>query len=401
MSKLSKKIFLGVFCLIVIFQSVIIFIPKDESQILSNNNYLKSNIFDKIDQGVDSQVKERLPIYDFIMSLRTDIDLFLGKQEINDVYICENRTLINKPNIPDNSSVSYTAQHINNFSKQLNKPTYSLILPTAAQINDGKLPDHAPRKDEVSVIKSFNYSLNSDITTLDANTPLFSVKDGTCYYNTDPMITSFGAFSVYSSNIKKMGFNAAKYKNFNIEFGGEPFLGSLYDRTYYKKAKPDKVELYHYNNEDLQANVISHIKDSKNEVFKTETRDTLYNLPELSKGNMKKVFIDTSEFFNNIHINNASTKKKLVIIGDKNSAPFIQFFALHYGEICVFNMDNMINTNSSYMDEYRKIVKESDDVLFLFGIESLADKDKFENLKHLKYNDNEKTTNNNSGDYED
>lgn len=318
---------------------------------------------------LNESLSDRIVFESAFLRCKTDIELLSGKREINGVYF-SNDTLIDKPSLPDAKKCAAADEVINAVAEKATGKVYALFLPTAAQIESDKLPSYAPREDETVVIDNLKAGLSSQITVLDSITPLTSVKNSTFYYNTDPRITSYGAFTVYNYNMKSMGFQPASLNEFNIEYGTRDFYGSLYHRTSYTGVSPDRVDLYHYKTDTFPVSVVETTEKG------SRTRNELYDRALLQTDDSVDALIGAEVPYTQVFAESDSNKK-LLIFSDENIAPFIQFFVLHYGQIdivdinCLDNFD--ININPT----------EYDDVLFCFGLETITQTDKFESLGEL------------------
>jgi len=293
----------------------------------------------------------------FWIRCKTDIELLSGKREINEVYFADDR-LIDKPTLPDDKSCAAAAEVFNQIASYAKGKTYALFLPTAAYIQSDKLPEYAPKEDQSTIISKLQTRLSKEITTLDAITPLASVKNSKIYYNTDPRLTGYGAFTVYNYNMKSMGFQPATLNEFNIEYGTRDFYGELYDRTSYSKVSPDRVELYYYNTQNFPVKTYNISAEGITE------RDEFYdrNLLQTEKEQLSLFGKETD--YKRV-ISETRGNKKLIVFADENFTPFVQFFALHYAQIDVIDV-NYIN-----QDKVEIVPLQYDDILFCLSLETI------------------------------
>lgn len=298
----------------------------------------------------------------FWIRCKTDIELLSGKREINEVYFADDR-LIDKPTLPDDKSCAASAEVFNHIASYAKGKTYALFLPTAAYIQSDKLPEYAPKEDQSAIISKLQARLSGNITVLDAITPLTSVKNSKIYYNTDPRITGYGAFTVYNYNMKSMGFQPATLNEFNIEYGTRDFYGELYDRTSYSKVSPDRVELYHYNTQNFPVKVYDVSADGMTE------RDGIYDRSLLQTEKSDLALFGKEADYKRV-ISETRGNKKLLVFADENFAPFVQFFALHYGQI------DVIDINYVDKDTVEIVPSEYDDILFCLSIETINQSEK-------------------------
>lgn len=373
-----KTILLGVYALLLILPMVFYGLPLG----LGGNSLARSsvssprpeNLLDESYQNeINALLNDHMIGYRFMVRAKTNVDLMLGKKEVNGVYIA-GKQLIEHPILPDNDACAQIAGALNRFSANTAAKLYTMFVPTSAQINSSDLPSYAIKTDETAVINKINSSLSKNIVSLDAVTPLVSAKDSAVYYSTDPRLTSFGAFSIYNFNIKAMGFTPASMQEFNIEYGINDYYGRLYDCTFYAGAPADRVDLYHYNAKDItvQVNTIDETGE--------RVRNTLYDNSFLAGKNSVNTLLGEPAAVKLISTNN-STGKNLVLIGDENMDPFCQFFILHYDTITAVDLQRLDDDSAELA---RKKIDEADHLLMIYSLESLSHPEtELENLSRL------------------
>lgn len=358
MKKLTVAVFAVV--LLTLFASYMV------NLILLRDDYAEESFpkptFSSVIQGdyqseANEALSKRALFEPFWIRCKTDIELISGKREINEVYFADN-SLIDKPTLPDDKSCASVAEVFNEIASYAKGKTYALFLPTAAYIQSDKLPEYAPKEDQSAIVSRLQARLSGNITVLDAITPLTSVKNSRIYYNTDPKITGYGAFTVYNYNMKSMGFQPATLNEFNIEYGTRDFYGELYDRTSYSKVSPDRVELYHYNTQSFPIKVYNISEDG------TTERDELYDRSLLQTEKSDLALFGKESDYKRV-TSETRGNKKLLVFADENFAPFVQFFALHYGQI------DVIDINYIDQDTVKVVPSEYDDMLFCLSLETI------------------------------
>lgn len=321
-------------------------------------------------QSESNETLSKMALFEsFWVRCRTDIELLSGKREINEVYFADD-CLIDKPTLPDDKSCAEAANIFNQIASYAKGKTYALFLPTAAYIQSDKLPEYAPKEDQSAIISRLQARLSWDITVLDTITPLTSVKNSRIYYNTDPKITGYGAFTVYNYNMKSMGFQPATLNEFNIEYGTCDFYGELYDRTSYSKVSPDRVELYHYNTQSFPVKVYDVSAEE------TTERDEIYDRSFLQTEKSDLALFGKESDYKRV-ISKTRGNKKLLVFADENFAPFIQFFALHYGQI------DVIDINYVDKDTVGIVPSEYDDILFCLSLETINQSEQISKLLEI------------------
>lgn len=316
---------------------------------------------------VSEYLNDRILLHNQMVWVKTHIDLLFNTKEVNGVFITD-KMLIKKPDLPTKEDCDKISNCITQFAMKTQKKVYTMIFPTSAQVNKNYLPSTVPKVDEGSLIGLVGQNFPTNVTSLDALTPLTSSVGQNAFYSTDSHITSYGAFCVYNYSIKQLGITPATLKDFNIQYGLNDYYGDLYAKTFYTGTAPDKVNLYHYNAKNIESTVTSYDRDAQ------ERRGSLFDSSYLS-GSESIRALAGGEAAVKVITTNADSNKQIVVFGDQNFDPLIQFLAIHYNKITVVDLNRLQKDDVKYVD-----LDGAEQVLFSYGIESLTSNDNFEHI---------------------
>jgi len=333
---------------IIIFTGIFIFSKKlDFSE--NENRYLaefpefsRNNILDaSYTEGITTYLTDHFPYRDSFVSLKSYIELLLGKKENNNVFVSKDDYLIENYNYPNFDNINKIIDTINSFKETLNDKKVSLMLiPTSITINSDKLPKYVETYSQLETIDSIYKKTNTN------NIKVYDyLKEGNkeyqMYYRLDHHWTTYGAYYGYlafshNNNIEPLTMDA-----FNIEIVSNDFKGTVYSKSNYYFAKPDEIALFiPKDNPTYQVNYVN----------SNRTTDTLYEKSYLDKKDKYAMFLDNLHPLIVITNENVSNKEEIVVIKDSYANNFIPFLVNHYHKVHVIDPRFYKNKISEYMD---------------------------------------------------
>lgn len=303
------------------------------------------------------------------IELKVDVELLIGKEEINDIYITDDM-LIEKLEEPNYQEINKSVDAINSLAERFTNPEYFvLIAPTSAGIYLDKLPNNAPQVQQKEEVIDYIYgSLSENITSIDVYSNLYTAKDEYIYYRNDHHWTSLGAYYAYNSAIQKLGFTPISYNKFNIEHASDSFKGTFYSKSLYNGIKSDTIDIYTMDkSEGIQSMVVN---DGTSET----TFDTLYDRSYLDTKDKYATFLSENNPIVTI-TTNVENDKKILVIKDSYANCFIPFLSEHYNEITVLDLRYIGITSENVVN-----INDYNQVLFLYNASTIAQD---ENLKKM------------------
>lgn len=323
--------------------------PKLTTQSLIDRSFI---------QTYDDFISDHLILSNELLRLKTMIELFIGKDKINNIYVTENM-LLEDISLNSQQSLDDKVNAINYFA-DVNKDIFQtsiMLVPTAIEIHSNELPQYSTKFDQVSCINDI-YNNFKNVSTLLAIPQLLSNSASYQYYKTDTNLTSYGSYALYTALSKQLGYKPIAIDLFNIEYASHNFLGNLHSQILYGEDIADNVNLYHYSGKDPIQDVIKYEDDSiksYNSIFFREYLDTK---------NQNSVFLGENEAIIRVRGTNKNGKK-LLIFRDETANQLMQFLPLHYEEIALIDLNLLKNTILDELDMYYY-----DQVLFLYDLDT-------------------------------
>ncbi len=283
---------------------------------------------------VEHYLGEAIGFHDILFRLKSGIDMLMGEQLIQDVYITD-EMLLEKIPIDEETDCSAMVEGINQFYESYQLPTYLALIPSASEIYENQLPNNAVMLDQGSMIRDIYTEANSYIRCIDAQSVLSSVSDAYIYYRTDSHWTSYGAYCVYQTAIQKMGFTAIPYARYAISHVRTDFRGDLYERTLYEDMKPDVLDYYHCEEGSNVTSVTAYDGSGTQE----ERLAQVYDLEQLSEGGTPYRFYLGESCEKLIIQTDLGNEKRLLLYKDDFADCMVPFLTQHYSEICIIDLE--------------------------------------------------------------
>ena len=298
-------------------------------------------------------MSDQFPMRNTWIKLKTNLDLKLGKNEINNVFIGRDNYLLEDFKEESVDETKEKTDVINEFAEKYKDLNISFMLvPTATKIWEDKLPKYAPVDDELKYISQVKNNLNENVKFINVYDALYENKDDYIYYKTDHHWTSEGAYIAYKEMCRQLGLKAKEENDFNINEVSNSFYGSLYSKLGAGIGDPDSINVYLPKKD---ADVVVNYVNAGEKVA------SLYNTKSLEEQDKYQVFTGGNHPLINIK-SLADPKKKLLVIKDSYANSFLPFLTAHYGEIYVVDL-------RYYTDNIDDLIKTDDitDVLFLYN----------------------------------
>ena len=287
--------------------------------------------------------------------------LALGTDELGTVYVTKDR-LLGHFSDPDEEAVAAAANAVNRYAAEQSAQLFVLAVPTSSAIYSETLPDAAPLANEHQLLRRFSDGLDDKIIWIEASSWLSYEKEQYIYYRTDPCWTAYGAFCVYRSAIRKLGFSAVGYDRFSVRHFGADYYGRLAQQAHYYDIQPDVIDLYSNNSTVQQPERVTAIRPEG------EIRLPAYyrtDLPE-TETQPELIFGIESEPVLHLEMDNPGTRD-LLLLTDSFGDSMIPLLMQHYRSITAVNLTlaREIDWRSLTQGEYAQI-------LILCGTDTVA-----------------------------
>lgn len=304
------------------------------------------------------------------LSAKTALQTELSESIVNGVYVEKERLL--DVEASHRAPISVNADIFSRYAENYDGTVYFAAIPASSGVYGDTLPAYIDNRSDSQQISALYDFLDSDIRKIDAYNILKMLKDNYIYYRNDTKWTSYGAYCVYKTVVKKLGFQPISYDKYAIEHVTDEFRGNLYSKTLSKKPEADIIDIYEYpEGAEVLTCVCTRADGSKFE-------GSLYDRSRLASSDMYSMYLGESVPFMRIYTS-ANTDKKLLVIKDSYADCFIPFLVQHYSEIAVVSPEDMEGSISDYIN-----INDYGQTLFLFGVENLGDRKTLEKIIERK-----------------
>ena len=156
-------------------------------------NFISGEFSDELEKYLTNQV----PLRDSWVTLKTYLELAVGKRESRGVYICKDKYLMDKFTSYSKKQLAANAAALADLQEKLAAGGVSMntiLVPMAAQVLTDKLPAHAPVTDYTAILQVLT---DAGVNTTDVLSALAAHSSENIYYCTDHHWTSLGAYYAY------------------------------------------------------------------------------------------------------------------------------------------------------------------------------------------------------------
>lgn len=271
-------------------------------------------------------------IWNPLLALHDRSRVMLGCDTVGDVYVTKDRLLRRRVQYSE-TDLTASAAAVSRFAQNTDIPVWFMGVPTSAGIYADTLSDAAPRVNERALLRSFSEQLDQKVNKLEAASWLNGMKEQYVYYRTDSRWTSYGAFYIYQSVIRKLGFQAIGYDQFTITHFTCDYFGNLAQEIRYYDVQPDLVDLYTAKNEPPPLSITAYRPDGS-----AVPLQSYYRREDAAEsGNAYDVF--GLEHFALLHMEMKNkSAKHLLLLSDSCGSPMLPFLWQHYHNITAVNL---------------------------------------------------------------
>lgn len=300
--------------------------PLEQKPAFSIASYLDG----KYASDQSKYLSDQFPNRSGFIKTKANFDRFIGKNEINGVYIGDQGYLMEGFKAANPTNTKAKADAINTFAAANPKIKVSVMLaPNKAEIYRNLLPKNAPVDSQVKYSDEFKSMLNKNIKYVSLFDSFNRVKNNEqLYFKTDHHWTVDGAFVAYNEYCKSMNLEPASKNAFTVSLASDSFYGSLYYKNGAQIGRPDNLFLY-----IQQGNfpVVTKYYDTKKKV------PSLYDVSKLEGRDPYEVFTGGNHTQIKIRTN-IDTERKLLIIKDSYANSMLPFLTNNFSEINVIDL---------------------------------------------------------------
>ena len=313
----------------------------------------------------ESYLRDQFPGRDHWVSFQTDMELFMGKNEIHNVYIGKNHYLLEHYTEKefDPQQISKNLQALEKFvgkAKQ-NADVHVMMVPTKSLILREKLPAFAPHYKEQKFYDALQQKLEKEDVLISVEPVLDAHKEEEIYYRTDHHWTTLGAWYAYVQYTKAVGGDlqrAQGKKKFRCI--SKDFYGTTYAKINYAR-QADKIEIY--EPED-KLRVVYNMGEKKTK--------TLYDVSFLKTADQYSVFTGGNQAVLEI-TGGIKNGKTLLLIKDSFANSILPFLAEDYEKLVVVDLRQLNVSGDRLLEMFSPT-----DILILYNSAQFAQDKEFE-----------------------
>ena len=313
----------------------------------------------------ESYLRDQFPGRDHWVSFQTDMELFMGKNEIHNVYIGKNHYLLEHYTEKefDPQQISKNLQALEKFvgkTKQ-NADVHVMMVPTKSWILREKLPAFAPHYKEQRFYDALQQKLEKEDVLISVEPVLDAHKEEEIYYRTDHHWTTLGAWYAYEQYTKAVGGDlqrAQGKKKFRCI--SKDFYGTTYAKINYAR-QADKTEIYEPAD---KLRVVYNMGEKKTK--------TLYDFSFLKTADQYSVFTGGNQAVLEI-TGGIKNGKTLLLIKDSFANSILPFLAEDYEKLVVVDLRQLNVSGDRLLEMFSPT-----DILILYNSAQFAQDKEFE-----------------------
>lgn len=313
----------------------------------------------------ESYLRDQFPGRDHWVSFQTDMELFMGKNEIHNVYIGKNHYLLEHYTEKefDPQQISKNLQALEKFVGKAKQNAYVhvMMVPTKSWVLREKLPAFAPHYKEQKFYDALQQKLEKEDVLISVEPVLDAHKEEEIYYRTDHHWTTLGAWYAYEQYTKAVGGDlqrAQGKKKFRCI--SKDFYGTTYAKINYAR-QADKIEIYEPAD---KLRVVYNMGEKKTK--------TLYDVSFLKTADQYSVFTGGNQAVLEI-TGGIKNGKTLLLIKDSFANSILPFLAEDYEKLVVVDLRQLNVSGDRLLEMFSPT-----DILILYNSAQFAQDKEFE-----------------------
>lgn len=299
---------------------------------------------------LEKYLTDQVPLRDGWVTMKTYMELAIGKRESGGVYLCKDQYLMDKFTAYSKKQLTANVEALAELQSKLAAEGIAmntLLVPVAAQVLADKLPAYAPAADYAAI---FQVLTDAGVDTVNVWSTLAAHSGENIYYRTDHHWTSLGAYYAYCAwrDIEP----AAGEWTQEILCGN--FRGTTWNKVPLPTVPAEEITAwYKYINRSVSYN---------NGQYET---DSIYERKYLSGSDQYAVFLNSNQA--QTVIEGSGKNGKLLLIKDSYGNTFSQFPVEDYAEVHVLDLRFFKGDVAEYARE-----NGITDALVLYGVQNFV-----------------------------
>ena len=342
----------------------------------------------KYGQQMNSYFADQFPARDALVGLKGVAELALGKGENNgvvlgkdgqlavrwfDAYV-DRLTRVYDTDFYAKESIDAQTDALNKLHAELaaKEIPLTVILPPRTLDVVGA-QTHYPMQSANALWVDIDAGLDDSVSYLDLRKPMQDAYESGAYvyYRTDHHWTTKGAYTAYKSLMSAWGRadETVPESAFTIETV-EEFYGTTWSRAGFKFARPDSLEIWHFEGEDAYT-----VTDPETGV----RFDGFYNRDYLAKKDKYSAFLDGTHGILTVTKNTDEDRETLLVLKDSFFNSMVPFLAQHYDLVVVNLSVGGVQPLQTYIEQYG-----CDGVLIVYNAENIIENNALAGLRYAK-----------------
>ena len=355
---MRNKIITSFFCLLLAVSALIGLLMPDryyserEKRTLTQKpkftvaNFISGEFSDELEKYLTDQV----PLRDGWVTMKTYMELAIGKRESVGVYICKDKYLMDKFTSYSKKQLVANAAALVDLQEKLAAEGISMntiLVPMAAQVLTDKLPAYAPVADYAAILQVLT---DAGVDTTDVLSALVAHSSENIYYRTDHHWTSLGAYYAYCA-WRGIEPNVDEWTQ---EVLCDDFYGTTWNKVPLPSVPAEEITAWYKR--------INRSMSYNNGQYET---DSIYERKYLSGSDQYAVFLNSNQA--QTVIEGSGKSGKLLLIKDSYGNTFSQFPVEDYAEVHVLDLRFFKGDVTEYAKE-----NGITDTLVLYGTQSFV-----------------------------
>ncbi len=278
---------------------------------------------------VETYLQDHFPGRDFFVSGKADVEIALGKDQNNGVYLGEDGYLIQEFTASSKEDLDKKIARINALIQKLEGVEITVaIAPSSNLVNGDKLPNNRPDDDIQGTLDYINDKINGNIANLSGTLSEIN-KVQQLYFKTDHHWNTYGAYYAYCEIVKSMGDTPIPITEYEKVVLSEAFKGTMFSQGGYFNMKGEEFAI-------LQN--ITKPELTVNYAMSGIVTDTLYADKHLSEKDKYAYFLDGNHPIITVENANAKNDKHIVVVKDSYANIMVPFLSDTYSKVTVIDL---------------------------------------------------------------
>ena len=304
----------------------------------------------KFGDNLESYLSDQVPLRDGWVTMKTYMELAVGKRESGGVYLCKDQYLMDKFTAYSKKQLTANVEALAELQSKLAAKGVSMntiLVPMAAQVLADKLPAYAPAADYTAILQVLT---DAGVDAVNVWSTLAAHSGENIYYRTDHHWTSLGAYYAYCA-WRGIEPTAGEWTQ---EVLCDDFYGTTWNKVPLPSVPAEEITAWY-----------KHINRSVSYNNGQYEMDSIYERKYLSGSDQYAVFLNSNQA--QTVIEGSGKNGKLLLIKDSYGNTFSQFPVEDYAEVHVLDLRFFKGDVAEYARE-----NGITDALVLYGVQNFV-----------------------------